>query len=263
MLIAQITDLHVTRAGAFPRTFVDGVETLERVVAELNAMPVQPDVVLATGDLVNDGTPEEYGLLAECVDQLRAPLVVLPGNHDDPAVMADAFAGAPALPAEPPLHFVVGEHEVRIVGLDVVRVGLVGGVFDREAAAWLDRVLAAGADHPTLLALHHPPFATGIVWMDRYGLEGADLLAEVLARHPQVGRVVAGHIHRPITATLGAAIASTCPSTAHQVALDLDPGGSPALVDEPPGYQLHRFTDSGWLTHTASVPAARRADFLT
>jgi 3',5'-cyclic-AMP phosphodiesterase len=67
--------------------------------------------------------------------------------------------------------------------------------------------------------------------------------------------VLCGHLHRSIQARLGPhAIASTGPSTAHQVALDLSPAGPPGFMLEPPGYQLHLWRrGEGFVSHTAVV----------
>jgi 3',5'-cyclic-AMP phosphodiesterase len=143
---------------------------------------------------------------------------------------------------------------VRIVALDTVVPQQAGGLFCAEREAWLEATLAAAPDRPTLLMMHHPPFRTGIGHMDEMGLEGADRFAALLRRHPQVGRVVCGHLHRPIATVIGSALVSTCPSVAHQVALDLR-GGAPARFRmEPPGYQLHLWSDAdGWISHTGVI----------
>src|SRR5687767_10454266 len=62
MLIAQITDTHIKPPGKLAYRRVDTASYLERAIAHLRALRPQPEVVLATGDLVDAGTPEEYGL---------------------------------------------------------------------------------------------------------------------------------------------------------------------------------------------------------
>ena len=89
--------------------------------------------------------------------------------------------------------------------------------------------------------------------MDGMGLDGADREREILARHPQVERVLCGHLHRPITARVGGTLATTCPSTTHQVALDLGRPGRLALVPEPPACQLHAWLDGTLVSHTSYV----------
>ena len=82
--------------------------------------------------------------------------------------------------------------------------------------------------------------------------------AEVIARHPHVERVISGHYHRPFHARFAGTVASVCPSTAHQLVLDLVPGAGLSFTFEPSGYQLHLWQDGELVTHTAVV-----GDFLT
>jgi hypothetical protein len=71
---------------------------------------------------------------------------------------------------------------------------------------------------------------------------------------PQVERVLCGHLHRPIQARFGGTIASTCPSPAHQIALDLTPDAEARFKMEPPAFQLHAWRpQTGVITHTAYV----------
>jgi len=122
-----------------------------------------------------------------------------------------------------------------------------------ERLQWLDRTLAQKPNTPTLVVMHHPPFRTGLGHMDRLGLDGADALEAVISRHPQVERLACGHLHRAIQVRFGGSIASTCPSPAHQVALDLSEDGPDNYVLEPPGYQLHLWDGQRLVTHTAVI----------
>src|SRR3546814_19533731 len=70
--------------------------------------------------------------------------------------------------------------------------------------------------------MHHPPFITGIAHMDAIGLlAGTAELEQIVAAHPNVERIICGHLHRTIFRRFGGTLASTCPGPAHQVALDL------------------------------------------
>ena len=127
--------------------------------------------------------------------------------------------------------------------------------------------LSGTAGRPTLILVHHPPFATGIAHMDSCPMAGAEAFAEIVRRHPNVERVVCGHVHRPMTVRWGGTVVSTCPSTAHQFALDLVANSPASYVLEPPGFQLHHWQSPsalgpsalghvGLVTHTAPVSVA-------
>src|SRR5205814_9729594 len=92
---------------------------------------------------------------------------------------------------------------------------------------------------------------TGVWWMDSAGLSGAAALRQIVARHPQIGRIVCGHIHRPIHASWGATLVTVAPSTAHQVHLDLVPESLPRFIMEPPACLLHVFDGETFITHTS------------
>ena len=256
MLICQISDLHITNGDRLSGV-VDTTAMLRACVAHIGALPTRPDVLLVTGDLVDQGHPDEYARLRAAIAPLGLPTHVIPGNHDDRETLRAAFADDVAMrSAGRFVQYTVEDHPLRMVMLDTVIPGEGGGRLCAERLDWLDRTLAAAPSRPTLVAMHHPPFPTFIEHMDAIGLDGADGFRDVIARHPQVERVICGHIHRSIAARVAHAPVTVCPSPAHQIVLDLAPGGVEAFAMEPPGYQLHRWTPStGLVTHTVAVGA--------
>jgi 3',5'-cyclic AMP phosphodiesterase CpdA len=260
MLIAQITDLHVAAEGPGVG-LVDTAAHLAAAIDFIDAMPRKADVVVVTGDLVNDASEPEYTRLAALLRELRTPLYLLPGNHDDPAVMAAVFPEHTYLRPTPAgtYDYVADLGEVVLVAMDTSIRGCAHGAVGDAQLAWLDATLGRLSAKPVLIAMHHPPFETGIWWMDAMGLEGAREFAEVLGRHPNARRVICGHVHRSITATVGAAIVSVAPSTGHQVRLDLDEV-SAGLTDEQPQLALHLWTGAGWIGHEVAFAPARSVD---
>jgi 3',5'-cyclic AMP phosphodiesterase CpdA len=254
--IAQISDLHIVAAG---RLFVDAIDTAayaRRAVAHLNALDPQPDAILVTGDLVESGRTAEYEHLRELLSPLRAPLWLLPGNHDDRDALRSVFAGRADFGDAEYVQFVI-EGPVVVLALDSSRPPDAGGHLDRTQLAWLDGTLGATpADTPAIVALHHPPFATGIEHMDAMALDAGDAatLGRIVAAHPNVERVQAGHLHRTIVRRWYGTLAATAPSVAHAVALDLRSDGPPAWNLEPPSYQLHYWTPAtGLVTHVEAI----------
>lgn len=254
MLLCQISDLHIKPERRLAYRRVDTASMLERCVQRILALPQVPDAVIATGDLVDFGTEAEYRLLRELLAPLTMPLYLMPGNHDGRESLRTVFADHAYLRQWAPfVQYAIDDHPLRLVALDTVVPGQGGGELCDARIAWLDRTLAAAPSRPTVVALHHPPFETGIGHMDRIGLTGIEQLAAVIARHPQVERLIAGHLHRPITVRFAGTVATTCPSPAHQVALDLAPDARDDFVMEPPAFQLHRWDGRGLVTHTAYI----------
>jgi 3',5'-cyclic-AMP phosphodiesterase len=243
MLIAQITDTHITLPGELAYGRVDTAEMLRRCVGELMQLDPRPELVVHTGDLVDHGLAEEYAHLRAILAPLPAPLLAIPGNHDAREAMRAAFAADGYLPRQGFLQFEAELGGLRFIGLDTLAPGQGAGELCGERLAWLDATLGERPEMPTLVLMHHPPFLTGIAHMDRIGLAGREAFAELVCRHAQIEAILCGHVHRPIHARVGGRAAIISPSPAHQIALDLRPEGPSVFRLEPPGYMLHRWQD--------------------
>lgn len=252
MILCQITDCHIVEGD---RLFgvIDTAGGLARAVDRINALDPLPDLVLVTGDLVNDGTTGQYAHFKALTAGLKPPMRVLPGNHDDRAAMRAAFAGTPALPVGPEagfLHYVERLGAVRLIALDTLVPGETPGLLCAQRLAWLAARLAEDRQTPTLIAMHHPPFQTGMPMMDQYGLAGRERFEALIEAAPNVQRIVAGHVHRTVTAQVGHAAAQIAPSTAHTLAWEVQADRPPHWTDEPAGLLLHAWgPERRFVTH--------------
>jgi 3',5'-cyclic-AMP phosphodiesterase len=258
VLIAQISDLHVDEPNGFMRRFVDANAKLSAAIDYLHTRAERPEVVLATGDLTNDGRVEQYRLLRQLLEPLEVPILLIPGNHDDREAFRAAFSDRAWMPGSGPIDYVIDDYPVRLIGLDTTEPGRHDGTLDDGQLAWLDATLAAEPGRPTLVFLHHPPFLSGLWMFDEIRLSGAPGLRAVVARHPHVVQIVAGHVHRCISTNWGATVLTTAPSTTHQSRCDLHPDEGAGITDDQPMLQLHRWTGEAFITHTTTFePAAR------
>ena len=254
MLLAQITDLHVMAKGQLAYGRVDAAGMLRDAVAHLNRLDPRPDAVVITGDLADKGDPLAYEHLREILAVLQMRFFVIPGNHDRIAEFRRAFDDQPYLSATGDyVQYAIEEFPLRIVAAHSVVPGRIYGRLDGEPLAWLERTLAEQPDKPTLVMMHHPPFATGLPHFDVVGMDEFAGLERVIARHPQVERILCGHVHRALQTRFAGTIASACPSTAHQVAVDLRPDGQDSFTLEPPGFQLHRWNGRTLFSYTVNV----------
>lgn len=257
MLIAQISDLHIKSNGKPAYGRVDTAAYLRRCIAQLGALDPRPDAVLITGDLVDFGDADEYRFLRGLLDALPMPYYLCIGNHDGRDALREVFSDHEYLKQHPRfVQYAVELGALRVVVLDTQDPPHGGGRLCDERLAWLEATLADAPPKPTLLAMHHPPFACGIEHMDVQNLAAPDAakLAAIVARHPEIERVLCGHVHRAIQQRFAGTLASICPSPAHQVALDLRKNGPSRFVMEPPAFQLHRYTpEDGLVTHTAYI----------
>lgn len=256
-LLAQLTDLHIREPGRLAYGRLDTAPYLRAAVAALNALPQRPDAVVLTGDLTDFGRAAEYSHLAELLQPLAMPLYLLPGNHDERQQLRRSFPGHQHWGETGFVQYTVpiGAHGLRLVALDTVEPGAPHGRLCPQRLQWLADTLHRHRGEPVVVAMHHPPFETLIGHMDQIGLlEGADALAQILSEHPAVERVVCGHLHRSIFSRCGGVVASTAPSPAHQVCLDLAPDAASAWNLEPPGFHLHAWPGPGrMVSHVAGI----------
>lgn len=247
-LLLQISDPHIGATW----NGVDPDESLRRAVETILALPDRPDALLVSGDLTDNGAPTEYRRVRELLAPLGLTPHVLPGNHDLRRPLREEF-GLPGRDEEP-VSYAVDLGPLRLICLDSTIPGAEGGSLDGGRSEWLDATLAEDPDTPTVVALHHPPLRTQIPTFERIGLapDSIAALAEVLARHPQVKRIVAGHVHRSIVAELSGRAVVTAPSTYLQAALDFT---APKLQmrPDPPGFAIHALRDGSLATHLQRI----------
>ena len=254
MLLAQISDMHVTPPGSELYGRIDTSAFLARAVAHIAALDPRPDAVVATGDLVDRGSVEEYRHLRDLLAPLGLPVYLVPGNHDRRDALRVVFGDQPWLPASGFVQYTVDLGPLRLVGLDTLVEGKGYGALCAERLDWLEARLGE-SDRPTIVMMHHPPFACGIAAFDAMRLnEGEERLAGIVERHRHVERVLCGHVHRPIQVRWAGTLAAVAPSTAHQGTLDLRAGAPLSLTMEPPGVMLHLWTPAtGLVSHTSVV----------
>jgi 3',5'-cyclic-AMP phosphodiesterase len=254
MLIAQISDMHVKADGELLYRRIDTAGYLERAVTHVNALDPRPDIVIATGDLVEGGKPEEYARLKRLLAPLAMPVHLIPGNHDARDALREVFADHAYLPRTGFLQYTIEDQPVRLIALDTLVPGKGYGALCAERLDWLEARLAE-SDRPTILFMHHPPFDCGIDAFDGMKLnEGGEQLSALVRRHDNVERVMCGHVHRPIQVRWAGTMASIAPSTAHQATLDLHDKAPLSMTMEPPGLALHLWRPGiGLVTHVSYI----------
>lgn len=232
MTVLQLSDTHLTRNPGERVYDRDPDERVAKVLAAWHGTGEQADLVLLSGDLADDASAAACERLALTIGGLGVPVLALPGNHDDPAVVAATWGGA-------------GVAEVdgwRILVADTTIPGQIhGAVAVPEVLARLDAL----DGRPTVLAVHHPPLSrsTG----DQFRLEGSAELLDGLAARPHVRAVVGGHLHDAVDLHGPNDLpVLLCPSTLmgithHGDEMHVDPGA-------PRGARVLHLADDGTLT---------------
>jgi 3',5'-cyclic AMP phosphodiesterase CpdA len=260
MLIAQITDLHI---GFDSPTAEDAnLHRLDEVLRALEAMPQQPDLLLASGDLTEHGDAASFRLLGERLARCPIRSHLMLGNHDTRAGFREAFPDAPD--ADGFLQYVVELPSLRLIVLDTLEEGRHAGAFCGTRAGWLADRLDEAPDRPTVIALHHPPFDSGIEWMTTEPTEAwVALLRLALAGRRNIVGMLSGHLHRPVVGSFKRIPVAVAPATAMPLALTLEPmdldrpDQRPLVTEGPPSYALHRWDNGNFVSHFATTGDAR------
>lgn len=248
--ILQLTDPHI---GADWQPG-DPLDTLRAVLTAVRGLPQRPVAALLTGDLTDGGDDELYARLAALLrEELELPVHALAGNHDDRAALRRHFevGGAGA----EPIQYAVELGGVRVLMLDTTIPGDDAGTLDGERLDWLEAELAGRPEVSTVLAMHHPPFLTGLPGMDRYALTGdaREQIARLVAEHHHVCGTIAGHVHATMTTIVGGRPSMTAPSTYCQVRLDFDKQGLD-MVPGPVGFALHALVEGRLVSYVRTLP---------
>jgi 3',5'-cyclic AMP phosphodiesterase CpdA len=244
MLIAQITDLHLGFDPDNPVEF--NRKRLDAVLKVLIEGPNRPDLLLVSGDLTDQGDERSYRRCANAFGACPFPVYPAMGNHDVRSVFARRFPDVPLVDGF--VQYSLDLAGLRLIVIDTLEPGRHGGGFCDRRAAWLEARLAEDRGTPTVIVMHHPPLDVGIEWMATHDDEPwVARFAEAIAGHRQVRAILCGHLHRAIVAPWHGVTVTICPSTAPQVALDINPidpekpDHREMIVAEPPGYALHRW----------------------
>ncbi len=235
--LVQITDLHIDADPNDRKQGRDTLETLARVVAAVGREHPEPELVLATGDLVDDGSPEAYVRLKPILLELGRPVSAIPGNHDLIGLMAELLADETITLAS--------GHNLdpwRIVMLDSTVEGEAHGHLGAERLAALDAELSGECQPHVLVVMHHQPAPIGSP-LDEVGLDNASDLYEVLDRHTHVRGLLWGHIHHVHDSTRNGVRLLGTPSTCVQ--FKSDPTEAFGYTDEPPAFRRLALHDDG------------------
>lgn len=182
MIIVQISDLHV--GSQFQP------DVFSRLVEEVN--PLEPDVVVVTGDLTNEGLVKEYEACKSLLGRIRTKkLITISGNHDYRNTGYLLFKKY--FPFETVNEL---DEDTVLVTLGTTRPDRNDGEVGYRQNLWLERTMKKYRDKVKILAMHHHLVAIPDTGSDQLTVvDAGDVLRTILATH--VNLVLCGHKHRP------------------------------------------------------------------
>lgn len=227
--LVQFTDCHIF---ATAEECLRGWNTRQSFAAVSNVAIEHSgklDLLLATGDLSQDGTKASYDYLAQRFDGIGVPTFWLPGNHDDGDAIREHFRGKWVHASK---HVLIGNWQ--IVMLDSTIEGQVYGRVPSTQLEFLERTLKTYPHRHALVCLHHQALDCGSEWLDLKGLKDSAQLRTQLAQHDNVRAVLWGHVHQESDRIIDDVLWMSTPSSCVQ----FKPGSKNfALGSEAPGYR--------------------------
>ena len=247
MLIAQLSDLHVDAADSA------NTRRVRSALAALARVRPRPRLVLITGDLTQHGTPQQYELLRQLLND-SGPCALIPGNHDDATLVHRLFPNVSPPPG--------GMLRLDLEGL---RLLLADSCVPRQDHGELRKDLLHcmaleldGDPQPALLAMHHPPVPAHVPAMDGMGIREAAAFEQWVARRACISAILTGHYHQAQFTTLtGGCCVIVAPSVAAPLAADFTAPSFQVEAKAPAGL-LHLWKQGRLSSHLliCELPAA-------
>lgn len=251
--ILHITDTHLVVPPALVSGVLDTAKLFEECVATTAAAlsrigPV--DALVVTGDLSDDGSMESYELFRRIVAPLDLPLLAIPGNHDLREPMRTAFRDLDLFDQSGRLNWVRDIGGLRVIGINTLVEGSGGGEVDDATLGFLEDTLSTHG--PVLLAMHHPPFMSGIRFMDGIGLAGIEKLRGVLQGSDADIRILCGHLHLSATGAVGRIPAIVGPSPCSTFQFDFRAEAPVGFFLGSGGFMVHDWSEGFRSVHIPS-----------
>jgi 3',5'-cyclic-AMP phosphodiesterase len=246
--ILQVSDTHLFADKEKALLGVQPQKSFEAVLDLMRQEAGKIDFIIHSGDLAQDYSRAAYMRIAEMLEQFNAPVYCVPGNHDDPNMMADVY---PYGPVANNRHIVTGNWQ--IILLDSHKPDAVEGHINPPQLNFLQGCLQTYREHHAIVLFHHQPVSVGSKWLDKLSLTNADEFWQIIFKFPKVKNVFFGHVHQEFVQVFNDINCYSVPSTCFQFMRNQRYFG---LENLPPGYRWINLHDDGRL-ETAVVRVAK------
>lgn len=190
--ILHITDTHLFADENGALLGIKSNASFLSVINEIKRGNRKYDLIVATGDFVQDGSKKSYARFAEQIKQFNTPCVWLAGNHDNFSYMQEVFS-----------NYQLAENKVVSLGdnwlivlLNSQVVGQACGLLPQSELQFLEKTLLAHTDKNVMVFLHHHPISSGCHWLDEHILKNSNELEEIVKKFPSIKGLGWGHIHQ-------------------------------------------------------------------
>ena len=246
--VLQLTDLHLYTDKNKTVSGRNCQLTFEHCLTQALNEDIRCDLILLTGDLVNEIDSTIYERIFAQLATTNIAFACIAGNHD---VTDELYADRPfperQLVAQDPdprllTHHCIKTNDWQILLVDSSIPGKVKGKLPEQTKKWLTTQLTHD-DSATMLVLHHHLMPVDSKWIDAHMAEGAEEIWHLLQQFTQVKAVVSGHVHQAFHTQYNGIDFYTTPSTCYQFKAKSDE----FAIDESakPGYRWLQLGNNG------------------
>jgi len=247
MIIAQISDTHINLNTP---SSVQRILDFETVILDINSLKPQPDLIIHSGDIVQNGLIEEYAEATKIISKAIAPVYVMVGNKDDRKNIKKSFAKEKYISVNSQfVDYAINDFPIKLIMMDTLNKHSNKGHFCDCRRENLIEMINSEATKPIAVFMHHPPCAIN-VGPDLFHFENLSAMADLcdtLQRSDRVISIFCGHVHRSAIGRISNIPVTVVPAVATQIRW----GEYPAHIDKIPVYNVHRYDqDWGFITET-------------
>lgn len=222
LYFVHISDTHIGPTRSFELYGCNSYGNAQRLVETINALPMQPEFVIHTGDVVAYPDEAAYRLAESVFSALRVPIYYVVGNHDrsrDIHAFLTIGEKADYCIDTDVLSYSFERKGIRFIVLDARGPDEIDphGVLTDHQFDFLDKEMSKD-EAPTVLFVHFPALALDSRWLDEDMLlvNGVRLHQALVPFRERVRGVFSGHVHRGIQVMKDGILYSSVASTGRQ-----------------------------------------------
>lgn len=230
--VIQLSDPHLFSNPNCELAGLNTHDSFTAVLDHLSAHHAPFDLLMVTGDIAQDTQYRKaYEHFIELVSPLHVPVLTVPGNHDNPAILKEILSKS-SLGWADSYQFKGWD----FILLDTSVPNQAFGQLSTAELVRLERALSTPPFRPTLIAMHHQPVLINSEWIKSLELRNSAEFFACIDRYDHVKGVIFGHIHQNHESTRGSLSLYSTPSTCIQFKAEQHTFG---LDPQAPGYRWY------------------------
>ena len=195
IILVHITDMHLYKSKETLYREVNPFDSYKRVLSNIRKSNWNPDALIVTGDISNDGSIESYNNAFNEFSSLKIPVLCIPGNHDIKENLISC------LPKNTSSRLQIVSNWV-FIGLDTSLKSNPSGFLNSSELSKLKARIEEHHKKNIIICLHHQPVLINSKWIDEIGLENKKEFFEVIKKYKNIKGIFFGHIHQEFNSNI-------------------------------------------------------------